>query len=144
MKYCSKCGKELLDEAVVCPGCGCSMDNKSNLQNSVSTFKRNRKQWIIAFSVLFVVFALITTMILTSDGFDDAIDMYQYRTSSFGTLGVNLGSESLQEWEREVKNEKTKIIWYCVASGVCGIFAVTFLTGDIILIVLKKKEKGET
>ena len=24
MKYCSTCGKELMDEAVVCPGCGCS------------------------------------------------------------------------------------------------------------------------
>lgn len=24
MKYCEKCGKELFDEAVVCPGCGCS------------------------------------------------------------------------------------------------------------------------
>ena len=23
MKYCSKCGKELMDEAVICPGCGC-------------------------------------------------------------------------------------------------------------------------
>ena len=23
MKYCSKCGKELLDEAVICPQCGC-------------------------------------------------------------------------------------------------------------------------
>jgi len=23
MKYCSKCGKELLDEAVICVGCGC-------------------------------------------------------------------------------------------------------------------------
>lgn len=23
MKYCSKCGRELLDEAIVCPGCGC-------------------------------------------------------------------------------------------------------------------------
>ena len=23
MKYCSKCGKELFDEAVICPGCGC-------------------------------------------------------------------------------------------------------------------------
>ena len=24
MKYCTKCGKELFDEAVICPGCGCS------------------------------------------------------------------------------------------------------------------------
>ncbi len=24
MKYCNKCGKELMDEAVVCPACGCA------------------------------------------------------------------------------------------------------------------------
>ena len=24
MKYCAKCGKELFDEAVICPGCGCA------------------------------------------------------------------------------------------------------------------------
>lgn len=24
MKYCTKCGKELFDEAVLCPGCGCA------------------------------------------------------------------------------------------------------------------------
>lgn len=26
MKYCSKCGKELMDEAVVCPHCGCAAE----------------------------------------------------------------------------------------------------------------------
>ena len=25
MKFCSKCGKELMDEAVICPGCGCAV-----------------------------------------------------------------------------------------------------------------------
>ena len=25
MKYCQKCGKELFDEAVICPGCGCQV-----------------------------------------------------------------------------------------------------------------------
>lgn len=24
MKFCEKCGKEIMDEAVVCPNCGCS------------------------------------------------------------------------------------------------------------------------
>lgn len=24
MKYCNKCGKEIMDEAVICPHCGCS------------------------------------------------------------------------------------------------------------------------
>ncbi|MGN1223120.1 MAG: zinc-ribbon domain-containing protein [Christensenellales bacterium] len=26
MKYCNYCGKEVVDEAVFCPGCGCSLD----------------------------------------------------------------------------------------------------------------------
>ena len=25
MKFCSKCGKEIMDEAIVCPGCGCAV-----------------------------------------------------------------------------------------------------------------------
>ena len=25
MKFCQKCGKEIMDEAVVCPGCGCTV-----------------------------------------------------------------------------------------------------------------------
>lgn len=33
MKYCSKCGKEIMDKAVVCPGCGCAQEN--NVQNNV-------------------------------------------------------------------------------------------------------------
>jgi uncharacterized membrane protein YvbJ len=27
MKFCTKCGKELMDEAVVCTGCGCAVAN---------------------------------------------------------------------------------------------------------------------
>ena len=25
MKFCEKCGKEIADEAVICPGCGCAV-----------------------------------------------------------------------------------------------------------------------
>lgn len=25
MKYCEKCGKEIMEEAVICPGCGCAV-----------------------------------------------------------------------------------------------------------------------
>lgn len=38
MKYCSKCGKEIMDEAVVCPGCGCSQNNNAVQQNDSSSF----------------------------------------------------------------------------------------------------------
>lgn len=35
MKFCSKCGKELLDEAVICPGCGCAVAN-TTIQSTAS------------------------------------------------------------------------------------------------------------
>ena len=30
MKYCTHCGKELFDEAVICPGCGCAVSGQTN------------------------------------------------------------------------------------------------------------------
>lgn len=27
MKYCSHCGKQVMDEAVICPSCGCTVAN---------------------------------------------------------------------------------------------------------------------
>ncbi len=38
MKYCSKCGKELMDEAVICPGCGCSTGGNTPAANDASSF----------------------------------------------------------------------------------------------------------
>ena len=32
MKYCTKCGNELMDEAVICPKCGCMVEG-ANLNN---------------------------------------------------------------------------------------------------------------
>lgn len=34
MKYCSHCGKELMDEAVICPNCGYAVDGSSNVMIS--------------------------------------------------------------------------------------------------------------
>ena len=32
--FCSKCGKEIMDEAVICPGCGCPVNGKALQQVS--------------------------------------------------------------------------------------------------------------
>ena len=32
MKFCRKCGKELMDEAVICVGCGCPVSQTANIQ----------------------------------------------------------------------------------------------------------------
>ena len=33
MKFCTKCGKELHDEAVVCTGCGCAVNDNNGYNN---------------------------------------------------------------------------------------------------------------
>ncbi len=34
MKFCQKCGKEIVDEAVICPGCGCAVaQEQANAKN---------------------------------------------------------------------------------------------------------------
>ena len=42
MKFCSKCGNELLDDAVVCPKCGCATDyEKVSTYSQSSTSQTN-------------------------------------------------------------------------------------------------------
>ena len=36
MKFCSHCGKELFDNAVVCTNCGCAVNSSSNLSNAAA------------------------------------------------------------------------------------------------------------
>ena len=55
MKYCSQCGKELVDEAVVCPNCGCAVQAPVNQQEDKPSTVLN----ILAF--LFPVIGLILT-----------------------------------------------------------------------------------
>ena len=42
MKFCSKCGKEVMEEAVVCPNCGCALASVAARPNpsdeTVNTF----------------------------------------------------------------------------------------------------------
>lgn len=45
MKYCSKCGAELLDDAVVCPKCGCQVDG--------ANITKSEKTWIATFLLCF-------------------------------------------------------------------------------------------
>ncbi len=37
MKYCQKCGQQLRDEAVVCPGCGCAVNDSVGKNNTKQT-----------------------------------------------------------------------------------------------------------
>ena len=56
MKYCSRCGKELLDDAIFCTGCGCAVDPSIR-------FVRNEEDkvsvWLCVLAFIFPIFGLI-------------------------------------------------------------------------------------
>ena len=41
--FCSKCGKEINDEAVICVHCGCAVNN-----NNLSNITSDSKDWVVA------------------------------------------------------------------------------------------------
>lgn len=69
--FCSKCGKEIADEAVICTGCGCAVNN-SSINKTVSTSAKTEKKTStslilgivgIVFAWLFALVGHITSII---------------------------------------------------------------------------------
>ena len=44
MKYCEKCGNQLLDEAVMCPKCGCAVAGKQPTKEQNEKAKNQAKR----------------------------------------------------------------------------------------------------
>ena len=40
MKFCEKCGKEIMDEAVICPSCGCAVKKEAEATKAVEVPKQ--------------------------------------------------------------------------------------------------------
>lgn len=43
MQFCSKCGKEIMDDAVICPGCGCAVQNAKAKQDPMPSYEKAAK-----------------------------------------------------------------------------------------------------
>lgn len=62
MKFCQKCGKELLEEAVICPSCGCAAGNG---EQSVNAMSGNQNQPVIPKSAKTArVFGILAVLLL--------------------------------------------------------------------------------
>ena len=68
MKFCSKCGHEIFDQAVVCVHCGCSIDQPiqatSNATDSVAPTPTKEKKNSTTFHVFNFIFTLATAVSL--------------------------------------------------------------------------------
>ena len=68
MKYCTKCGKKLMDDAVVCIGCGCAVKEELQIKRDYKTILRNTKVFLVIGFVLLAlgIFAWVESRLLYS------------------------------------------------------------------------------
>ena len=67
MKYCSKCGNELFDEAVICPKCGCATGdiNQKNIKaKNTNQSQINKSQALGAALILGGIAVIVVFVIL--------------------------------------------------------------------------------
>ena len=57
MKFCVKCGRELMDEAVICPGCGCAVDNAPQVVGKDPIPEQNRSKASVVLGIIGIVAA---------------------------------------------------------------------------------------
>ncbi len=104
MKFCQKCGKEIMDEAVVCPGCGCSIE-KATTSAKVAVPKRAKTAQ---------VFGILSILLL----------------APFGIPAIILANKSKEETGGVMcKQAKTGLI--CGIIGLCwwGLSLIMLLGG---------------
>ena len=57
MKFCSKCGKEIAEDAVICVGCGCVLEAET--QSSLKGIKISRKKIVISIAAIVVLACVV-------------------------------------------------------------------------------------
>lgn len=109
MKYCTHCGKELLDEAIVCPGCGCSVqydgDNtaKNDARDSYASSETQTQytqhnsvpDTYSTMSILGLVFSFIGALIgliISILAFKEAKRTGSQKSKSMATAGIIISS----------------------------------------------------
>ncbi len=62
MKYCTHCGKELLDDAMICTGCGCAVNGARQIDRAVTRDTPSAGLDIVAFLVPLAGLIMFCTM----------------------------------------------------------------------------------
>lgn len=66
MKYCAKCGEELVDEAVICPKCGCEVEGARAPKYQLKT-NRGLLKFILLSIVTFGIYGIVVFSSISQD-----------------------------------------------------------------------------
>ena len=62
MKYCSKCGMQLFDDAVICTNCGCSTESQIFVENQPKIVKSQTSGTITAIKVFMIIGTVVMAL----------------------------------------------------------------------------------
>ncbi len=125
MKTCKQCGKELLDAAVICPGCGCSVEEQpaDNVaiapQSGTATPvaqkpSKNKKLIVIILAALAVVLIVVAAIFIPkllrqqkADELEESLIGKTFKYTEYMTYSFTLDSFTFKE-----NNECERNIYY--------------------------------
>ena len=96
MKYCRNCGNELCDEAVICPKCGCSVDNMNMGLNQSQPSATSEKYSVMC--ILGFVFAFIESvvgLVLSIIAYNEAKNSDNKKSLTLSKAGIIVSSVML-------------------------------------------------
>lgn len=108
MKYCVHCGKEILDEAVVCPHCGCLVKTvEKNKRKEVFQHKdllellKKKKGIVISAAIIILLFA-ISIAVLNNDNIFDKVSYGMSMEEVHSNLGNPDEVDDLFDYEYDI------------------------------------------
>ena len=117
MKYCSKCGAELLDEAVICPSCGCSTEEKK---------PRNKKLLVAA--LVFMIITCVAQVLNIMMNYGEESEIFLIALST-GIVSLLIAIPMTIALGAKIKKEKP------IGTGfkVCTLLFVNIIAGILLL-----------
>lgn len=89
MKYCSHCGNQLADEAVICPQCGCAAGGAAQIKNE------NNSDVIAILGFVFSFITALVGLVLSVIAYKSAVAEDNKRNKNFAVAGIVISSVSL-------------------------------------------------
>ena len=125
MKYCSKCGNELHDEAVICPKCGCQVEDvsptaKSSAKASVASASLLN---LIAFVINILIFIFLAAVIIMAEP-PGKMDADYHVTFDMFTGIITDIQDTETEWQQETAEYTQNVQKIMRGAILWGVFSV--------------------
>ena len=103
MKYCSKCGNELHDEAVICPKCGCPVENINSAAKTAQKAKVASASLLnlIAFVINILLFIFLAAVLIMAEPPEKTDGDYHVTFDMFTGLITDIQDTDI-EWQEAI------------------------------------------